>query len=125
MALSSASVQQTVLPANDASPKVNNTAAASMLAALMLGVLAAQGSKRAMRKFKKQAAITLLKYKVNATVAKVRSLFSKNAPAPIDNRTLLYIVLGIAVVVLLIVAPIAALVLVLIAILLYLLLNNK
>jgi hypothetical protein len=61
---------------------------------------------------------------MKAGFARVKSLFSKKAP-PIDNRTLLYILIGLAVLILIFIEPVVALVLLLIGILLYLFTNTK
>lgn len=109
-----APVQQ--VPVND------NSGMASLLSTIVLTMYAAQKSKKQMRKLKRQAFATLLKLKLQATFAPLTSLFSKKAPASsISNRTLLYILLGLAVLILLFISWPAAIVLLLLAILLVLL----
>lgn len=120
MALTSTTVQQPAAPATEPVVATNNVAA-PILGALMLTVFAAQKSKKGMRKLKMQAMTALLKYKVNASFSRAKSLFSKKNPASIDNRTLLYILLGLAVIILLLIEPIAAIILLLLGILLILL----
>ncbi len=120
MALSSTSIQQAPAPVKQP-VSYGNDGAATILAALMLTVYAAQKSKKQLRKLKKKAVVELFKYKMKATFSKFKSLFSKNAPANIDNRTLLYILLGLAVLILIFIEPIIAIILLLIGILLILL----
>jgi hypothetical protein len=120
MALSSTTMQQPSAPAKQP-VSYGGEGAASILAALMLTVFAAQKSKKQLRKLKRQAIAQLFKYKVNTAFSRVTSLFSKKAPASIDNRTLLYILLGVAVLILIFIAPIAAIILLLLGILLILL----
>jgi hypothetical protein len=74
-----------------------------------------------MRQLKKQAVVALFKYRIASSFARVKSLFSKKAPATIDNRTLLYILLGLAVLILVFIEPVVAIVLLLLGILLILL----
>jgi hypothetical protein len=120
MALTSTSIQQPAVPAKQPTT-IGGEGAASILAALMLTVFAAQKSKKQLRKLKRQAVAQLLKYKVNAALSNFLSIFTKKAPAPISTRTLLYILLGIAVHVLVFIAPVAAIILLLLGILLILL----
>ncbi len=120
MAFTSTTIQPAPAPA--AEPSVTSTSvAAPILTALLLTAFAAQKSKKGLRQLKKQAVVALFKYRVNATFSKVKSLFSKNAPSNIDNRTLLYILLGLAVLILLFIEPVIAVVLLLLGILLVLL----
>lgn len=120
MALTSTIVQQPPVPA--AKPAGNaSDVAAPLLGALMLAVFTAQKSTKALRKLKKQAVVALFKYRIDASVARIKSLFSKKAPATIDNRTLLYILLGVAVLILIFIEPIVAIILLLLGILLILL----
>lgn len=95
----------------------------SLLATLMLTMYAAQKSKKQMRKLKRKAAFTLLKLKMQSALAPVTSLFSKKAPQSISNRTLLYILLALAIIILLFVSWPAAIVLLLLGILLVLLMK--
>jgi hypothetical protein len=122
MALSSTTikpVEKTQEPSNTIS--VDNTA--PVLAALVLSVYAAQKSRKQLNKLKRQALVALFKHRVQQSFRNFTSLFSKNAPQSISNRTLLYILLGLAVLILLFVEPIAAIVLLLLGILLVLLMK--
>jgi len=120
MAFTSTTIQPAPQPA--AQPTSNATSvAAPILGALLLTAFAAQKSKKSMRKFKKQAMVALFKYRMQASFSRVKSLFSKKAPSNIDNRTLLYILLGLAVLILLFIEPVIAIVLLLLGILLVLL----
>lgn len=121
MALSSTTIQQPVAKTQEPS-SIATEHAASVLTALVLTVYAAQKSKKQLRKLKRQAIVALFKHRINASVSRFKSLFSKKAaPQSVSNRTLLYILLGLAVLILLFVEPIAAIVLLLLAILLVLL----
>lgn len=104
-------------------PVAGNDAAAALLAALLLSVYAGQKSRKQLNKLKRRALAELFKHRVKAGFARVKSFFSKKAPA-IDNRTLLYILIGLAVLILIFIEPVVALVLLLIGILLYLFMNN-
>ncbi len=100
----------------------NGTAA--LLAALLLSFYAGQKTKKQLNKLKRRAITELFKHRMKAGFARVKSLFSKKAP-PIDNRTLLYILIGLAVLILIFIEPVIALILLLIGILLYLFMNTK
>ncbi|GAA4329418.1 hypothetical protein [Flaviaesturariibacter amylovorans] len=89
---------------------------APLLAAVMMSVFAAQLSRRQLRRLKRRAMWGLVK-------ARFSALFGRR-DSGISNRTLIYILLGVAVVILCFVAPVAAIVLLLLGILL-LLLNNR
>jgi len=120
MAFASSSVQQP--HQNTAKPALSvNDTAAPLLAALVLSVYAAQKSKKQLRKLKRTAIASLLKFKINAGISRFKSLFSKNPPAELSTQTILYILLGIAVIILLFVSWPAAIVLLLLGILLILL----
>ncbi len=120
MALSSTTLSQPVTPTPE--PAGTGNLAAPVLGALMVAIFAAQRSKKGLRQLRKAAVTAVLKYKVNNAVNKVRSFFSKGAPATtIDNRTLLYILLGVAFLILLFVYWPAAIALLLLGILLVLL----
>ena len=96
---------------------------APVLAALVLSVYAAQKSRKQLRKLKRQALVALFKHRVQHSFSRLTSLFSKKSPQSISNRTLLYILLGLAVLILLFIEPIAAVVLLLLGILLVLLMK--
>jgi hypothetical protein len=95
----------------------NSTAA---LMALLLAMYAAQKSKKQLRKLKRQLAFTYMKEAVRSKVNKIRSLFSKK-PAPTSEKTLLYILLGILVLVLIFIDPVVAIAVLLVGILVLLL----
>lgn len=101
----------------------DHTGMASLLATLMLTMYAAQKSKKQMRKLKRKAAFMLLKLKMQSALSPVTSMFSKKPAESISNRTLLYILLGIAIIILLFVSWPAAVVLLLLGILLVLLMK--
>ena len=77
---------------------------------ILLSVYGAQMSKKTVRKMKRQFFWTSLKLKA-------KSLFSKNQ---VSDRTLIYILLGVALIALIVLAPVAALVLAVLALILIL-----
>jgi hypothetical protein len=111
-------VTSTVQPAQeaatgpqDAGSNVKNTVA-PLLGTLLLAAVAAQKSKKEFRKLKRRFLWTAFKLKA-------KSLFSKRAEG-LSRTTIIYILLGVALIVLLIVAPVVALVLAIIALILLL-----
>ena len=122
MALTSTMVQP-VEKTQEPSTSLTTDNSASVLAALVLSVYAAQKSKKQLRKLKRQAVATLFKYRVQQSFNRFTSLFSKKSPQSISNRTLLYILLGLAVLILLFIEPVAAIILLLLGILLVLLMR--
>ncbi|HEY0752301.1 MAG TPA: hypothetical protein VGD26_14175 [Chitinophagaceae bacterium] len=121
MALSSTTIQQPI-EKTESNTTIDNTGAASVLAAIALTVYAAQKSRKQLRRLKRKALLTLFRYKLQATLSRMFKPFSKAEPQ-ISNRTLLYILLGIAVLILLFISWPAAVVLLLLGILLVLLLK--
>jgi hypothetical protein len=122
MALTSTTIQPVEkAPEQSTAITVDNTA--SVLAALVLSMYVAQNSRKQLRKLKRQAVVTLFKHRIQQSFSRVTSLFSKKSPQSISNRTLLYILLGLAVLILLFIEPIAAVVLLLLGILLVLLMK--
>ncbi len=105
-------------------PIAGNDSAAALLAALLLTFYAGQKTRKQLNKLKRRAVTELFKHRIKAGFTKVKSLFLKNVPA-IDNRTLLYILIGLAVLILIFINPVIALILLLIGILLYLFMNTK
>ena len=102
----------------------NNSGTASLLAALMLTMYAAQKSRKQIAKLKRKALLTLMKLRMQMAFNNFKSLFSKNAAAAnISNRTLLYILLALAILILLFISWPAAVVLLLLGILLVLLMK--
>jgi len=102
---SPATVEAASLPDNFTDP---------MLTALVLSVCAAQLSRRQLRRLKRRAMWSFVRAELG------RKLGGKRDNG-ISNRTLLYILLGLAVLILVFVAPVAAIILLLIGILLVLL----
>lgn len=122
MALTSTTIQPVAKTQEPTNPiSLDNTA--PVLAALVLSVYAAQKSRKQLNKLKRQAVATLVKHKVQQFFSPVTSLFGKKSPQSVSNRTLLYILLGLAVLILLFVAWEAAVVLLLLGILLVLLMR--
>jgi len=108
MAFSTTAVHPATQPVTE--KPANNDALSSLLGALMLSVYAAQKSKKAMRKLRRQLVWSALKMKM-------KSLFSKRA---VSNNTLIYILIGIVALILVFYAPILALVIALVALILIL-----
>jgi hypothetical protein len=100
MALSSTTTQS--INAKPEAKPVVDAGAASVLAALVLSVYAAQKSKKQIRQLRRKAVAALFQYKIRTMVANFVSIFSKNAAANISNRTLLLILLGLAFLILII-----------------------
>lgn len=120
MAFNSISIQ----PQND-HPKENlispsSTHSAAALMAMLLALYTAQQSKKQLRKLKRQLAFTYAKETFRSKVNKFKSLFSKK-PAPTSEKTLLYILLGILVLILIFIDPIVAIAVLLVGILVLLL----
>jgi hypothetical protein len=115
MAFSSTTIQQ---------PKEKTTTsffksdtASALLATLLLTMYAGHASAKQLRKLKRKFAWEAFKLKAKS--------FFKNPfkPASISDRTLIYILLGVLVIILLFVSPIAAIAVLLLGILLVLLLK--
>lgn len=104
-------------PASSSSSQlvIKQDPASSLLATIILSLFAVQLTKKQMRKLKRKAMFALLK-------AKFTSLFSRRAA--LSTRTLLYILLGLAIVIIAFISPIAAVILLLIGILLLLLIKQ-
>ena len=119
MAFSSTAVQ----PQGNSTDSVNNSTtpnSAAALIAILLAMYAAQKSKKQLRKLRRRFAFTYMKEAVRTKVNKFKSLFSKK-PAPTSEKTLLYILLGLLVLILLFVEPVVAIVVLLVGILVLLL----
>jgi Mg2+/citrate symporter len=105
----------TTKPAQETVPATqkptNDVAAASLLSALLLAVYAGAKSRKQLRRLKRQTTWLLVKQKA-------RSLFSRNAAS--ERQTIIYILLGIAVLALIFASPVAALVLAIIGLILIL-----
>ena len=89
----------------------NSDVLSSLLGALMLSVYAAQKSKKAMRKMRRQLVWSAFKMKM-------KSMFSRKEH--VSNQTLIYILIGVIALILIFVEPILALVLALVALILIL-----
>jgi hypothetical protein len=113
----------TVQPKNNSTESLPNSTLPNSTAALMallLAMYAAQKSKKQLRKLKRQLAFTYMKEAFRSKVKKIRSLFSKK-PAPTSEKTLLYILLGILVLILIFIEPVVAIAVLLVGILVILL----
>jgi hypothetical protein len=106
----STSVQPVTNPTHE-QPVNNNMANASLLTMLVLSVYAAQKSKKAFRKLRRQFLWTAFKLKI-------KSLFSRKRTT--DRELILYILLGILALVLVFYYPIAALIVAIVGLILYL-----
>ncbi|MDB5208490.1 MAG: hypothetical protein JWR72_3565 [Flavisolibacter sp.] len=108
MAFSATTIQQEAKPTTTAP---SGDLPDALLSMLILSMYGAQMSKKALRKLKRQFFWTSLKLKV-------KSVF--NPRASVSDRTLIYILLGVALIALIVLAPIAALVLAVLALVLIL-----
>ena len=119
MAFSSTAVQT---QDNSAHIYNNSTPAnsAAAIIAILIAMYAAQKSKKQLRKLRRRLAFTYMKEVIRSKAQKFKSLFSKK-PAPTSDRTLLYILLGLLVLILLFVEPVVAIVVLLVGILVLLL----
>ncbi|HEY0040761.1 MAG TPA: hypothetical protein VGB71_08870 [Flavisolibacter sp.] len=88
----------------------NDELSDALFGMVLLSVYGAQMSKKTVRKMKRQFFWTSLKLKA-------KSLFSKKQ---VSDRTLIYILLGVALIALIVLAPVAALVLAVLALVLIL-----
>jgi len=122
MAYSSTAVH----PQRDSPDNFNNSSPSNSAAALitiLLAIYAAQKSKKQLRKLKRQLAFTYLKDVLRSKINKFKSLFSKK-PAPTSDRTLLYILLGLLVLILIFIEPLVAIAVLLVGILVLLLVSH-
>ena len=106
----STTIQQVEKPLETQSSTPNNDIADALFSMVILSVYGAQMSKKSMRKLKRKFFWTSAKLKF-------KSLFSKNQ---VSDRTLIYILLGVALIALIVLAPVAALVLAVLALILIL-----
>ena len=121
MSLTATTIVQPEAPVSQPETSSANVPA-PLLGALMLTVFAAQKSRRGMRQLRRKALAGLLKYKLQASVAKAKSLFKKGKIEGISDTTLLYILLALLVLVLVFtLPPIVAIIVLLVGILLILL----
>ena len=117
MAFTSSTVQpQQETPSN---PLSNAAEPASMVAALLLSVYAAQKSRKQLRKLRRKAVLTFLKLRIKQSIS---NLFSRKKIEGISTRTLLFILLALLVLILLLtLPPLVAIVVLIIGIILLLL----
>jgi hypothetical protein len=99
-------VEKPVTPKSTPSNEIGD----ALFSMVILSVYGAQMSKKTMRKMKRQ-------FFWQTAKLKAKSLFSKNQ---VSDRTLIYILLGVALIALIVLAPIAALVLAVLALILIL-----
>lgn len=104
----STTIQHVEKPTTTEKPSDDITGA--LLSMIVLSVYGAQASKKSLRKLKRKLFWTSLKLKL-------KSIFQ---PGSVSDRTLIYILLGVALVALIVLAPIAALVLAVLALILIL-----
>ena len=105
----STTIQHIEKPAPSITP--SNDLPDALLSMLILSMYGAQMSKKTLRKLKRKFFWTSLKLKI-------KSIF--NPRASVSDRTLIYILLGVALVALIVLAPVAALVLAVLALILIL-----
>lgn len=108
MAFSTSTVQP--LKAAPQNQPVSNSIADLLFSMVILSVYGAQMSKKSLRKLKRKFFWTSLKLKL-------KSFFK---PQSVSDRTLIYILLGVALIALIVLAPVAALVLAVLALILIL-----
>jgi hypothetical protein len=106
----STTIQHVEKPVESTSNTPSSDIADALFGMVILSVYGAQMSKKSLRKMKRQFFWTSAKLKF-------KSFFSKQA---VSDRTLIYILLGVALVALIVLAPVAALVLAVLALILIL-----
>lgn len=111
MALSPTTLQKVPQPAPETAKPAPNTEAAALLSAVLLTAYAGAKSRKQLRRLQRKASWLLVKQKV-------RSVFRGNELS--ERQTIIYILLGIAVLALLFAAPVAALVLAIVGLVLIL-----
>lgn len=109
MAFSTTTSTPVSTPAPQTSPA--NDGMATILSAILLTAYAGAKSRKQLRKLKRQAAWLVIKHKA-------KSMFSRKAAS--ERQTIIYILLGVAVLALIFASPIAALVLAIIGLILIL-----
>ena len=107
----SATIQHAEKPVQPVSETPNNDLSDALFSMVILSVYGAQMSKKTLRKMKRQFFWTSLKLKAKSAFQPKQS---------VSDRTLIYILLGIALIALVILAPVAALVLAILALILIL-----
>ena len=88
--------------------------------AILIAMYAAQKSKKQLRKLRRKLAFTYMREAIRHKANKFKSWFSRK-PEGSSDRTLLYILLGLLVLILLFVEPIVAIIVLLVGILVLLL----
>jgi hypothetical protein len=117
MAFTSSTVQPQ--PNTPTTPVPGAADPASMVAALLLSVYAAQKSRKQLRKLKRKAVLTFLKLRLKHTIS---NMFSRTKVEGISTRTLLFVLLALLVLILLLtLPPLVAIVVLIIGIILLLL----
>jgi hypothetical protein len=106
----STTIQQVEKPVSPNTTTPSNDIGDALFSMVILSVYGAQMSKKTLRKMKRQ-------FFWQSAKLKAKSLFSKNA---VSDRTLIYILLGVALIALIVLAPVAALVLAVLALVLIL-----
>ena len=106
----STTIQHVEKPVTPPSTTPSNDMADALMSMVILSVYGAQMSQKTVKKLKR-------KFLLNSLKLKAKSLFSKNQ---VSDRTLIYILLGVALVALIVLAPVAALVLAVLALILIL-----
>ena len=109
----STTVQPLEKPIEPVSKTPNDDLGGVLFSMVLLSVYGAQMSKKSLRKLKRQFFWTSLKLKFN-------SFFQPKAKREVSDRTLIYILLGVALIALIFLAPVAALVLAILALILIL-----
>ena len=106
----STTIQHVEKPVENQSQTPTNDLADVLFSMVLLSVYGAQMSQKTVRKMKRQ-------FFWNSLKLKAKSLFSKKQ---VSDRTLIYILLGVALIALIVLAPVAALVLAVLALVLIL-----
>ena len=109
----STTIQHVEKPVTPVSKTPNNDLADALFGMVMLSVYGAQMSKKTLRKMKRQFFWTSLKLKF-------KSFFQPKEKRQVSDRTLIYILLGVALIALIVLAPVAALILAILALILIL-----
>src|SRR6266513_2015084 len=105
MALTSALVEPQNPKDHSSTPAYTYTAAGLM--SLLLAIYAAKKSRKELKRLKRKLALTYLKYSLQQKFNKIRSFFSKK-PLEISDRTLLFILLGLIVIILIFIEPLVS-----------------
>lgn len=109
----STTIQHVEKPTAPVSNTPNDELTDVLFGMVILSVYGAQMSKKTVRKLKRQ-------FFWNSLKLKAKSIFQSKEKKQVSDRTLIYILLGVALVALIVLAPIAALVLAVLALILIL-----